>query len=83
MWAEQSADLGSQYRWVQVFQNKGDIMGCSNPHPHGQVWAGDFMPNEPAKEDRQQRAYLDLEAHGSLLLLDYLKVEESRPDSLA
>jgi UDPglucose--hexose-1-phosphate uridylyltransferase len=78
VWAEQSAELGRQYRWVQVFENKGDIMGCSNPHPHGQVWAGDFMPNEPAKEHRQQRAYI--EEHGSPLLLDYLKVEEDRSD---
>jgi UDPglucose--hexose-1-phosphate uridylyltransferase len=78
VWAEQTAELGRQYRWVQVFENKGDIMGCSNPHPHGQVWAGDFMPNEPAKEDRQQRAYI--EAHGTPLLVDYLKVEEDRSD---
>jgi len=78
VWAEQSAELGGKYRWVQVFENKGDIMGCSNPHPHGQIWAGDFMPNEPAKEDRQQRAYI--EEHGSPLLLDYLQVEEDRSD---
>ena len=48
-------------------------MGCSNPHPHGQIWASDFVPNEPAKEDRQQLAHLH--QHGSPLLLDYLKLE--------
>ena len=78
VWAEQSADLGRQYRWVQVFENKGDIMGCSNPHPHGQIWAGDFMPNEPGKEDRQQRAYMA--EHSAPLLLDYLQVEETRSE---
>jgi UDPglucose--hexose-1-phosphate uridylyltransferase len=73
VWAEQTEELGRNYRWVQVFENKGDIMGCSNPHPHGQIWASDFVPNEPAKEDRQQLAYL--REVGSHLLLDYLKLE--------
>jgi UDPglucose--hexose-1-phosphate uridylyltransferase len=73
VWAEQTEELGRTYRWVQVFENKGDIMGCSNPHPHGQIWASDFIPNEPAKEDRQQLAYL--RQQGSPLLLDYLKIE--------
>jgi UDPglucose--hexose-1-phosphate uridylyltransferase len=73
VWAKQTEELGREYRWVQVFENKGEIMGCSNPHPHGQIWASDFIPNEPAKEDRQQHAYLA--EHGSLLLLDYLKLE--------
>jgi UDPglucose--hexose-1-phosphate uridylyltransferase len=43
---------------VQVFENKGALMGCSNPHPHGQVWASDFLPNEAATEDAHQRAWL-------------------------
>jgi UDPglucose--hexose-1-phosphate uridylyltransferase len=73
LWAEQTDELGKEYRWVQVFENKGDIMGCSNPHPHGQIWASDFIPNESAKEDREQLAYL--RRHESLLLLDYLKLE--------
>ncbi len=62
-----------RYRWVQVFENKGAVMGCSNPHPHGQVWAGSALPHEPAKEDRQQRAYF--EQHGRPLLLDYAALE--------
>ncbi|MEI2697442.1 MAG: galactose-1-phosphate uridylyltransferase [Microthrixaceae bacterium] len=57
VWAEQMTELGQRYRWVQVFENKGAVMGCSNPHPHGQIWAGSALPHEPAKEDRQQRAY--------------------------
>ncbi len=73
LWAEQTTELGKKYRWVQVFENKGDIMGCSNPHPHGQIWASDVIPNEPAKEERQQRAYF--EKNGSPLLSDYLERE--------
>ena len=73
LWAEQVADLGTKYSWVQVFENKGTVMGCSNPHPRGQVWAGDFLPNEPALEDRQQRAWC--EQHGEPLLLAYARRE--------
>ncbi len=72
-WVKQAEELGRKYRWVQVFENKGDAMGCSNPHPHGQIWASDFVPNEPAKEARQQAAYF--EKHGSPLLVDYLARE--------
>ena len=56
-WAEETADLGQTYRWVQLFENKGEVMGCSMPHPHGQIWALDTLPNEPFKEDRQQSKY--------------------------
>ena len=38
VWSEQVAELGQHYQWVQIFENKGAVMGCSNPHPHGQVW---------------------------------------------
>lgn len=70
VWASQTEELGRRYRWVQVFENKGDVMGCSNPHPHGQVWASDVIPNEPAKEDRQQSAHWRKKQ--SPLLVDYL-----------
>ena len=73
VWAAQTEELGAQYRWVQIFENKGEVMGCSNPHPHGQIWAGDFLPNEPAKEDVRQREYFA--AHRTPLLLDYLDRE--------
>lgn len=72
-WQTQSADLGQTYPWVQVFENKGAAMGCSNPHPHGQIWANSFLPNEAAREDRLQRDYF-LQQH-SPLLMDYLKLE--------
>jgi UDPglucose--hexose-1-phosphate uridylyltransferase len=80
VWAEQTAELGRSWRWVQVFENKGDLMGCSNPHPHGQVWAGDALPNEPTKEDAAQRAYR--ERQGSVLLLDYVRTELARGERI-
>lgn len=73
MWADQVTDLGTCHRWVQVFENKGAIMGCSNPHPHGQVWAGDFLPREAAGEDEQQDWWY--RTHGRPLLLDYARRE--------
>lgn len=75
-WVGQMEDLGREYRWVQVFENKGEAMGCSNPHPHGQVWALDALPSEPAKEDRAQRDWRNVQ--GRTLLLDYLEVELER-----
>lgn len=56
-WCEQSAELGARHRWVQVFENKGAAMGCSNPHPHGQIWASDHLPDLVAVEDRTQREW--------------------------
>ena len=72
-WCEQTTELGAQYQWVQVFENKGAMMGCSMPHPHGQIWANSFVPNEPAAEDHHQREYSA--AHGHPLLLQYAKEE--------
>ncbi|MEO7190778.1 MAG: UDP-glucose--hexose-1-phosphate uridylyltransferase [Vicinamibacterales bacterium] len=77
-WAAQTVELGATYRWVQVFENKGAIMGASNPHPHGQIWAGDFLPTEAALEDAMQRAHW-LE-HGSPLLIDYVTTERRAAD---
>jgi len=48
-WASQVEELGERFPWVQVFENKGAAMGCSNPHPHGQIWATSFEPTELAK----------------------------------
>ena len=58
LWADQTAELGARYRWVQVFENRGEAMGASNPHPHGQVWAGTALPVEAAQEDATQLAWL-------------------------
>ncbi|MFN8447112.1 MAG: UDP-glucose--hexose-1-phosphate uridylyltransferase [Anaerolineae bacterium] len=76
VWGEQVTELGQTYRWVQVFENKGAAMGASNPHPHGQIWASNFLPNEPAKEDARQKAYY--QEHGSPLLVDYAALEAER-----
>ena len=80
VWSDQITELGQKYAWVQLFENKGDIMGCSNPHPHGQVWASDFVPNEPLKEDVRQREYF--RSHGSPLLLDYASVELGKAERI-
>ena len=58
VWAEQTAELGAEYRWVQVFENRGEAMGASNPHPHGQIWAGTALPGDAAREDTSQLAHL-------------------------
>lgn len=76
VWAEQTEDLLTTYRWVQIFENKGAVMGCSNSHPHGQIWASDRLPNEPGKEDRQQRQYWA--ESGQVLLADYTALEEEK-----
>ncbi|WJV63846.1 galactose-1-phosphate uridylyltransferase [Pectobacteriaceae bacterium C52] len=73
-WQQQSEELGKHYPWVQVFENKGAAMGCSNPHPHGQIWANDFLPNEAERENRMQREYFH--QHGIPLLVDYLNREQ-------
>ena len=72
-WVDEYKELAEKYRWVQIFENKGEQMGCSNPHPHGQIWAGDFLPNELYREEQQQRDYF--ESHGSPLLSEYLDHE--------
>jgi UDPglucose--hexose-1-phosphate uridylyltransferase len=80
MWAEQVEELSARYQWVQVFENKGEIMGSSNPHPHGQVWAQDFLPNEPAKEERCQGAYYH--ENKRPLLMDYVVLESEQKERL-
>jgi len=73
LWADQTAELGAAYRWVQVFENRGVAMGASNPHPHGQIWAGTALPGEGAREDSAQRAYLA--STDRRLLLAYIEQE--------
>jgi len=73
VWGDQCNELGEQYCWVQVFENKGAVMGCSNPHPHGQIWASRHLPNEIMKEDEQQIKYY--EDQHSVMLMDYAQME--------
>jgi UDPglucose--hexose-1-phosphate uridylyltransferase len=80
LWSTQSASLGERFEWVQVFENRGSAMGASNPHPHGQIWAGDARPREAEKEDAAQRRHF--EATGHSLLLDYAEQEWAGPRDL-
>ena len=66
--------------YVQIFENKGAIMGCSNPHPHGQIWSQSSLPNEIVKKGIQQKKYFD--EYGETLLSDYLKQELKLQDRI-
>jgi UDPglucose--hexose-1-phosphate uridylyltransferase len=81
-WRDQTADIGRRefINYVQVFENKGEVMGCSNPHPHSQIWSTSAIPVEPAKEIAAQTAYLH--EHGSCLLCDYLAAERKAGERL-
>lgn len=74
-WVDEVETLGADpdVNHVQIFENKGEIMGCSNPHPHGQIWAQSSIPGEAAKEIERQREYF--EANRRTLLGDYLNAE--------
>ena len=69
----QVLDAQDSYGYVQIFENRGQMMGCSNQHPHAQIWATENLPNEPLKELVSQRAYY--ESHERPLLIDYLEAE--------
>jgi UDPglucose--hexose-1-phosphate uridylyltransferase len=74
-WMEQFHELGGldSIKHVQIFENRGAMMGASNPHPHCQIWATASIPDEPAKELAAQRTYL--QSHAQCLLCDYLSIE--------
>jgi UDPglucose--hexose-1-phosphate uridylyltransferase len=75
VWTEQHLEIGSlaSINYVQIFENRGEMMGCSNPHPHCQMWANRTVPNEPMKEQESQKAYTA--QRGSCLLCDYVRLE--------
>lgn len=75
LWAAQYAELGSRdgLRYVQIFENRGAMMGASNPHPHCQIWANRTVPNEPAKESLHFQEFRALA--GKCLLCEYLELE--------
>jgi UDPglucose--hexose-1-phosphate uridylyltransferase len=80
VWTDEYRELGSRdnINYVQIFENKGEIMGCSNPHPHGQIWAQSTIPTEPAKETAQMKKYF--QSHRSCLLCDYTALELRRKE---
>ncbi|WP_417290409.1 UDP-glucose--hexose-1-phosphate uridylyltransferase [Corallibacter sp.] len=75
VWQNEFITLSKQetIEYVQIFENKGAVMGCSNPHPHGQIWSQSSLPNEVLKKDKQQLAYYKQQE--KTLLQDYLKQE--------
>lgn len=73
-WQSLTADLGKQYQWIQIFENKGAMMGCSNPHPHGQIWAQNQLPTLAARKQQRFAAYM--RAHGTNMLADYAAREQ-------
>ncbi|MCB0588877.1 MAG: UDP-glucose--hexose-1-phosphate uridylyltransferase, partial [Phaeodactylibacter sp.] len=82
LWQKEYRELGALdfIQHVQIFENKGEIMGCSNPHPHGQIWAQASVPQEVAKKSAQQLNYW--KANGSSLLKDYLTQETDAKERL-
>jgi len=72
-WIDETIELGKIYRWVQIFENKGEVMGCSNPHPHAQVWATNSLPTEAEKEQQRQKQFY--KKHGESLLHVYAQSE--------
>lgn len=81
-WTEQYEELGAMpsIRSVQIFENRGDMMGASNPHPHCQIWANESLPVELAKEQASLADYSD--RHRSCLLCDYAALEEKSKERL-
>ena len=81
-WREEYAALGARtdVSYVQIFENRGAMMGASNPHPHCQIWASSSIPNEPLKEDLAQSSYLA--RRGSCLLCDYVAREHAAQERI-
>ena len=82
IWKKEYLELGQKdfINHVQIFENKGAVMGCSNPHPHGQIWAEEFIPNLPASEIINKKNYY--EKHKSPLLCDYADYENRKGEKI-
>jgi UDPglucose--hexose-1-phosphate uridylyltransferase len=82
VWAAQYRDIGNcrNINYVQIFENRGEMMGCSNPHPHGQIWASQTVPNDPRVEQNSFQKYID--EHNSCLLCDYFELETAEKDRI-
>ncbi len=74
-WIEEFISLRQTYEWVQIFENKGAIMGCSNPHPHCQIWASSFLPNDVKTKHRTQADFYRKHNNSKIMLLEYLNSE--------
>ena len=82
LWQKEYEDLGALegINHVQIFENKGDIMGCSNPHPHGQIWAQRSIPQEVAKKSEQLLSYWN--KTGRSILTDYMQQEQKMKERI-
>ena len=74
-WQEEFRVLSADYSCIHIFENKGEIMGCSQPHPHGQIWAHNHRSTEIQREHETQLAYF--QKHNSCMLADYIKREQA------
>ncbi|XP_055375276.1 probable galactose-1-phosphate uridylyltransferase isoform X2 [Condylostylus longicornis] len=79
-WINQFNELKTKYVWVQIFENKGASMGCSNPHPHCQIWSSSFFPRNPQIKDSNLRQYY--EVHGRPMLDDYVEKELQKKERI-
>jgi UDPglucose--hexose-1-phosphate uridylyltransferase len=81
-WTQEYEELGGLdwIKYVQIFENRGAMMGASNPHPHGQIWSTGFVPDEPAAETKAQREHLSLT--GCCLLCEYLAAEQAASERI-
>lgn len=66
-------ELGKKWTWVQIFENRGALMGCSNAHPHCQIWASSFLPFEAKRKEQHLKEYFS--RHKRPLLIDYVEKE--------
>jgi UDPglucose--hexose-1-phosphate uridylyltransferase len=82
LWKNAYSEMGAvpYIQHVQIFENKGAIQGCSNPHPHGQIWAQEHIPDEPLAKQQAQKKYFD--RHGRTLLADYLLAERQKQERI-
>ncbi|MGE5520177.1 MAG: UDP-glucose--hexose-1-phosphate uridylyltransferase [Candidatus Dadabacteria bacterium] len=82
VWQQEFQNLSENHeiRYIQIFENKGEVMGCSNPHPHGQIWASSSVPVEVEKETIQQKNYYN--EKGRSLLKDYIELEHRKQERI-
>lgn len=72
-WIYEMLDLGKKWTWVQIFENRGALMGCSNAHPHCQIWSSSFLPNEIKIKDGYLKDFYT--RNKKPLLIDYMQKE--------
>ncbi|KAH0540431.1 probable galactose-1-phosphate uridylyltransferase [Cotesia glomerata] len=79
-WINEMLELGKKWTWVQIFENRGALMGCSNAHPHCQIWASSFLPFEAKRKDQNLREYYS--RHQRPLLMDYVEKELAKKERI-